>query len=401
MLVPPPLTLSMTLIMPIPSSPPVVPLDDTDRQTALQFAQQQPTPAKARQVYRNTLAVLTVKHCLDQLEIPTTLADSDCWNPFSRLAADVADLPVPGLGSLECRPVSPEESCCCVPVESRVNRIGYLVVQLAPPYWEAAVLGFSPQTIDENLSLKQLQPLEALLIHLEFLNRRALGDSQSATPEAHCLSQWLTQAADAGDGIRSAGQHLWQTVALGQPSALAFRSLQNLSLDTPGGLQKMVEQLVASQPDSERSLAVPLTANPDVEAALVHLLQTTTEEETRWKAAELLWTIAPGHPATGVRRVLDLGLLLAGHALALMVAVLQTDDRRLSILARVYPLTNPAHLPPKLQLAVLDTDGRLGLETQSRERDNYIQLKLRGELGEGFSLQLQLGTDRLVEHFVI
>ncbi len=391
--------------MPIPSSTPIVPLDDTDRQTALQFAQQQPSPEKARQVYRNTLAVLTVKHCLDQLEIPTTLAESDCWNPFSRLAADVADLPLPGLGSLECRPVSPEESCCCVPMESRVDRIGYLVVQLAPPYWEAAVLGFSPQAIDENLCLKQLQPLEALLIHLEFLNhQQSLSGSQPATPganclRANCLSQWLTQAADAGEAIRSSGQRLWQTVTLGQSPALGFRSLQDLSLDTPG-LQKMVEQLVASQPESERSPAF-LTANANVEAALVQLLQTTTDEETRWKAAELLWTIAPGHPATGVRRVLDLGLLLAGHSLALMVAVLQTDDRRLSILARAYPITNQGHLPPKLQLAVLDTDGRLGLETQSRERDNYIQLKLRGELGEGFSLQLQLGNDRLVEHFVI
>jgi hypothetical protein len=384
--------------MTIPTHPSttVVPLDDTARQTALSFAQQQPTRERATQVYRNTLAVLAVKHCFDRLEIPTDVAASDCWNPFSRLAANVADLYVTGFGRLECCPVSPGEPCYYVSPDSVEDRIGYLVIQLEPPYQDVTLLGFSPNVNSERLLISQLQPLEALLIHLDWLRTQASHRQQ----ETH-LSQWLHHLTATGD-------RAWQTVEalleqLHQPD-FAFRSFQGVAPDTPD-LQRLVEQLYTSQ-----RLGYPRSdspSDPNLKAALVQLIQTAPDEEIRWKAAEILWTIDPGNPATGVRRMLDLGLLLAGQRLILMVAVLQTDDaselgtRRLSILARVYPLVEQGHLPVGLQLAVLGPDGSLGLETQARERDNYIQLKLRGELGEQFSIRLCLNQDVMTESFVI
>lgn len=402
--------------MPTYSSTTVVPIADSDRQTALSFAQQQPTHEKATQVYRNTLAVLTVKHCLDRLDIPTELTASDCWNPFSRLAMDVADLHVTGLGRLECCPISQKEPCCYVSPDSLEDRIGYLVIQLDQPYQEATILGFSPSAnsgpahqpvtrfrrrlsfspsvSSERLLLQQLQPLEALLIHLEWLQQAPHSQQQTH------LSQWLHNLAEIGDSA-------WQTIEalmeqLHQPT-FAFRN-QGIAPDTPD-LQRLVEQLYASQRFSYPRSGIP--SDPNTKAALVQLIQSTSDEETRWKAAEILWTIDPGHPATGVRRVLDLGLLLAGQRLVLMIAVLQSDSaatlepRRLSILTRVYPLAEQGYLPAGLQLAVLGQDGHLGLETEARERDNYIQLKLRGEFGEQFSIRLCLEEDVIVESFMI
>ncbi|GAC1469807.1 MAG: hypothetical protein NVSMB70_14860 [Chamaesiphon sp.] len=389
------------MTIPISPSNPVVPITNTSRQTALSFARQQPTREKARQVYRNTLAVLIAKHCLDLLEIPTDLAASDCWNPFTRLAADIADLQVIGLGHLECRPVSPDEQGCYVPPEVLENRIGYLVVQLDQAYREATILGFSSSVLGESLSLKQLHPIEELLIHLELLNMQSLRASQTVAPLLNHLSQWFN-ISNTGN---SAWERTWQTVEallkhLPEP-AFAFRTFPDIALDIPERIQQMVDQLYASQcPGHPRS--------PDIKVALVHLIQTTTDEETRWKAAEILWTIDPGHPASGIRRVLDLGLMFAKQPLALMVAILEpgldaalAPENRFSILARVYPMTEQSDLPAGLQLAILGADGSVGLETQARKRDNYIQLKLRGEFGEQFSIRLRLDADVLTEYFVI
>lgn len=397
------------MTMPTRSSTTVVPIADVDRQTALRFAQQQPTREKATQVYRNTLAVLAAKHCLDLLEIPTNLEASDCWNPFSRLAADVADLLVIGSGSLECRPVSPEAQHCDVPPEALEARIGYLVVQLDASCQEATMLGFAFSAIGESLALKQLHPLEELLIHLE-----SLSTPQTVTPFVQ-LSQWLHKVVESGKEAHQSSHSglVWQTVdtllgRLPEP-AFAFRSFQDTALAKPERMQQIVEQLYASQrlghPQSD---IVPLPSDADFKAALVQLIRTTADEEVRWKAAEILWTIDPGNPASGMRRVLDLGLLLARQPIVLMVAILQPDvdttpasEPRFSILARVYPLAEEGYLPPELQLAVLGQDGSLGLETQSRERDNYIQLKLRGTLGEQFSLRLCLANEVITESFAI
>ncbi len=377
------------MAIPIHLSTTAVLISESDRQTALQFAKQQPTRDKAAQVYRNTLAVLVTKHCLDLLEIPSDLTKSDAWNPFSRLAADVADLYITGLGRLECRPVSPDEPYCYVPPETWEDRIGYLALRLDSSCQEATLLGFSASVTSEHLALAQLQPLAEFLLHLEWLK---------VQPPMNRLQQWLSHNVDV---INDRWQSIDGLLGQLQQPVFAFRSFQGHALDTPAHVQQLVEQLYTSQWLGNPLNSVPLSQNPDFQAALVHLIQTTSDEETRWKAAEILWTIEPGHPETGIRRMLDLGLLLAGHHLALMVAMLPLGDRHLSILARVYPLADQDRLPAGLQLAVLEPEGGVELTIQARERDNYIQIKFSGEFDERFSIRLHLSDDVFTEHFVI
>lgn len=416
------------MTMPIYSLTTVVPIADADRETAAHFAQQQPTRKKAAQVYRNTLAVLATKHCLDLLDVPTDLAESDSWNPFSCLAGDVADLYITGLGRLECRPmrleappcddpndatlpasfrrrtapVDEETQYCYVPPDVWENRIGYFVIQLDAFYQEATIRGFSAGVHCERLAIAQLQPLEALLLHLEWLREQATAQG-TVEPLTNHLKQWLSDTIDTVN-------HRWQPmdVFLGRLSApvFAFRSLWGRALITPEYIKQIALQLDFNQKSGYQlfgfqDVTTPRSTDPDFQAALVHLIQTTEEEEIRWEAAEVLWGLDPGHPATGVRQVLDLGLLLANYHLALMVAVLQVNQQHLSILARVYPVAEQDCLPAGLQLAVLCADGSVGLETQARERDSYMELKLKGEWGERFSLRLGLGHDVLTEHFVL
>ncbi len=378
----------------IEASKTVVPIAESQRQIALEFAAQQPTREKARQVYLNTLAVLTVKHCLDLVEIATDLAASDSWNPFCRLGADLADLKVEGAGYLECRPVAADRQECFIPPEALENRIGYLVVQLTAPYQEATILGFVPQIVQINLPLSQLQPMPNLFLHLE--NRISIASQPMVN-----LRQWLNNAVKTP----------WQTVEVDA----IWQNVEDVLSDTPQpmfafrninlkseGIQQLIEQVYASQYSGSGSLKLSdKHLEPELKSALIDFIGTTPDEALRWKAVEILWVVDPEHPAAGVRRIMDLGLYLAGQQLALLVAVLQSRSRRLSVLVRVYPLREQRYVPTELQLSILSADGSCSCKVQAREHDNYIQLILRAEFDDRFSIRITLQEDSITEYFVV
>lgn len=180
-----------------------IPISRSARQTAMQFAQEQPTSEKATQVYLNTLAVLVVYDYLQMLEIPTELAASQSWNRIGRIFANLADLKVTGVGHLECRPVKVNERTCYIPSEVWQDRIGCVVVQLNEADREGILLGFIPPGV-QQLSIDRLQPLEALLVRL---HQPALTLVQ--------LSQWF-------DNVFATG---WREIEelLNSRQALAFR----------------------------------------------------------------------------------------------------------------------------------------------------------------------------------
>jgi hypothetical protein len=175
-----------------------LPLTEAARQTAEQFAKEQPTPQKAEQVRLNTLAVWIVNDYLQLMGIPTNLTRGDSWNPVVRLCADVADLEVTGVGCLECRPLRAQKLTCSIPPEVWEDRIGYVVVQIDESLREATLLGFTPTIAVDEFPPNQLQPLEALLVHLEQL-RQPMAATQSATSRtAVNLSQWLQGVFEVG-----------------------------------------------------------------------------------------------------------------------------------------------------------------------------------------------------------
>jgi hypothetical protein len=175
--------------------------------TAQQFADEQPTPQKAAQIQLNTLAVSVVNDYLQLMGIDTDLTASDCWNPVTRLCADVADLVLPHVGRLECRPVSPDRTTCHVPPEVWDDRAGYVIVQIDEALQAAIVLGFTPTVDSETVSLKSLRSPEDLIDHLYELRQPELARSLVS------LNQWF-------QGIFETG---WQSVeSLLNPSEVRF-----------------------------------------------------------------------------------------------------------------------------------------------------------------------------------
>ncbi|MBD2433111.1 MULTISPECIES: DUF1822 family protein [Fischerella] len=204
-----------------------LPITQAARTTAQQFAHQLPYPQIAERVRLNTLCVLAVNDYLQMMGLPTDLKASDSWNPIMRLCADVADLELPGIGRLECRPVLLDQQIGYVPPETWEERVGYVFVQVDESLQEAKLLGFLPSVATEEIPLTQLQPLEDLIEHLA-------PTFTLPVPELVNLSQWFTGIFEAG----------WQTIESlwNQPEiapAFAFRS-GNLLEDETNNQQETV-----------------------------------------------------------------------------------------------------------------------------------------------------------------
>ncbi len=314
-----------------------LPITQMARRKAQEFANMQPTPQKAEQVWLNTLAVYVVNDYLQMIGIPTNLAVSDSWNSVTRLCADVADLEIIGVGRLECRPLKPQAQTCYFPPEVWSERIGYVAVQLDESTWEAKVLGFS-QTAEEELVTTQLLPIEALI---DCLNQPLppITTTIPVIPRSTVnLSQWLVNVFEDG----------WQTVE---------------SLLNPEGL----------------NLALRFRSGNN----------TITSNDAR------------SDSATSRAKLIDLGVQIANQPVTLIVDFTSVEEPRKDILLQVHPSGSRTYLPPALQLIVLDETGLIFLEVQARSADNYIQLQFSGLPGEQFSVKVALGEASITENFVI
>lgn len=330
---------------------------------AEQQRRQHTQPQKTKQVYLNILARYAVDFYCRCMGLETELEASESHNPFMQKFMDVADLNVKHLGKLECRPVMPDSEILEVPPEAWDNRIGYVAVQLNSSLKEAILLGFVPSVAHKNgiIPLSELRSLADFPAYLSEFSQVP----EPASPQLVNLHNWL-------EGIVEAG---WQTI----------------------------DQLFVTREVSLASAfrSRTLRFRGKTKQELIQILQTTQDEETRWQAAESLWELDPNHPASGVRRVADLGFHLAGYAVALMVAVLPKRDRSMAILLRVYPLASQSHLPLGLQLTVLDEAGNIFSEVPAREQDNYIQFKLTADSGDRFSVKVALNKASITEHFLV
>jgi hypothetical protein len=123
------------------------------------------------------------------LGIATDLHSSDSWNPVVRLAADVADLEIIGIGRLECRPIALSDAVCQIPPEVWNLRIGYVVVQMDNSLQKGVLLGYSPTAAKGELSIASLQSPEALIDRLHDLK---YGQTKVN------LSKWLNNIFDVG-----------------------------------------------------------------------------------------------------------------------------------------------------------------------------------------------------------
>lgn len=77
-----------------------------------------------------------------------------------------------------------------------------------------------------------------------------------------------------------------------------------------------------------------------------------------------------------------------------------TDSHQVDIWVKLCPTIGVAYLPEDLEIRVLDEQGIVVMQAQSRQT-NMLQLKFRGVVGERFSIEIILNEIDLIETFVI
>lgn len=175
-------------------------LTNSFKRQAKVFSLEQRNSEKARQVYLNTLAVQAVHFYCDCMGIETEVEASESWNSVSRTLMDVADLVIPGMGQLECRPILPGDEICSLPPEVQEDRLGYIVVAIDEEAYEAKLLGFSP-VFQSQLVIRQLASLDDVLDMLaadELVSEMAApgGLFASMASDMVRLGQWFSDLFD-------------------------------------------------------------------------------------------------------------------------------------------------------------------------------------------------------------
>ena len=121
-----------------------VPLGIEAHKQAKKLASVQATVSTGKRVYLNSLAVYAVNSYLTWVKVTTDLTASDSLNPALASLFNVADLLIPNVGRLECRPVLPEQKFIALPPEAIEDRIGFIGVQFRESLDFAELLGFAP-----------------------------------------------------------------------------------------------------------------------------------------------------------------------------------------------------------------------------------------------------------------
>ena len=317
-----------------------VPLSWEAHSLAQHYHSQQASTPKAKQVYLNTLAVYAVDHYLRCLGFKTDPDGSDSRNPIVLNFMDVADLLVPQLGKLECRPVLPDAQFLQIPSEVHDDRISYLAVQFTQSLKRAEILGFTPNYL-AKLSLSDLRSLIELPDYLHEIRQNPVVSQLSPFDKSTLveLNNWFA-------GVTSTG---WQT------------------LDSLFATPPQIAEVRGKKEIPEEPVTEPQSSQSAVQQA----------------------------------KLIDLGLQLGDKTVVLVLTLTSNADQTISALAQVHPPSGSTFLPPQLELKMLSESGETLQEVWSRGQDNYIQLKrFSGQGGDRFRLQVALDDVSITENFV-
>lgn len=147
----------------------------------------------------------------------------------------------------------------------------------------------------------------------------------------------------------------------------------------------------------------------DINQLKVHLsqwLQGILDEG--WQAIDTLihpevnlaWSTRQTSLGTKGGKLLNFGVQLDNQTVALLVTATPESEGKIGISIQVLPVGGAQILPAQLKLTLLSSTETILQEVQSREQDNYIQLKpFKGKPGVNFSIEISLNDVKFREVF--
>lgn len=316
-------------------------LNPQEHNIAHQFALEQDTPQKGKQVYLNTLAIFATRNFLEWLGIESDLEIGYSWNPAIRCFDDVADLVIPNLGKLECRPVLLGENIISLPVEVTEDRIAYVAVQFQEQLNEVQLLGFYPATIlqPQEIKIANLQPIETLIDYIDRL------ESAQLEPMVTNIGTWLLPEI-ATLNLEAIYDNAWQK------------------------LDDFINSLAGNQFPRFAMGLRSSSPNPEL-------------------------------PSESIRKAKEIDL--GQNRMVLIINCQQKTDDKTYIFIRLYPfLAEEIYLPSGIAIVILDESGNVFSEVQAGSKNKLLEMReFRGEVGEHFTIKVALGNMNYTENFVI
>ncbi|WP_019503669.1 DUF1822 family protein [Pleurocapsa sp. PCC 7319] len=232
-----------------------VSLGYAEHNLAQKYSQLQNSVSKAKQVYLNILAICAVNFYLHCLSIETSLLESDSFNPLLVKFMDVADISLPQLGQVECRPVLPDAENLDIPPDVHSDRIGYIAVRLEHSLKQAVILGFTTAA-SAHIPLAKLRSLEEFPSYLAQLKQ-----SSSSSQSSLVSNQPPIQLHNWFEGVVETG---WQMIE----TLIQVKSAQPIVVRDIEQLEKKVKRAKAINlgielDDYSVVLALVLTTQPD------------------------------------------------------------------------------------------------------------------------------------------
>ncbi|MEA5418206.1 DUF1822 family protein [Spirulina sp. CCNP1310] len=239
-------------------------------------------------------------------------------------------------------------------------------------------------------------------------------EQASFGPRILSLGRWLKQRQGEIEQAINQGWQSLEEIAQNFHSSemsLAYRFGGDYRLQTgswfPDAVPGVVEVLRSAVDKETQLSAIYLLGqigqgDGEAIAALVAFQASTTDADLRRQAAVSLGKIDPSHPAAGIRRgkVLDLGLQV-GESPVVLVLTLLPEGEKTNIQMRLNPIGDRATLPPDIQLIIEDGEGVIFQEVRSRGQDQALQLALRANGGDRFTVVVVFGDHQVRETFQV
>ncbi len=329
--------------------------------------------------YRRDLATSAIASYLQMIAVPHRLETTS-----SGLSLYIDELG----GYIACCPVLPNAQKCEIFDTERINRKGFLFVELIDPYYQAQILGFVREVTVRELPLSYLQPLSAFTAALETESETARQSSLANIS----LPDWI---AGRIPGWLSPQDRSFPTLA---PS-VSFQSGQpqsNWAMRSPTQTSNSLYERYANE-QGDTSLVRSLFELEPINA-LATIVEGTTHDALRWQAAEQLSYLqnpdGSTHPRSPSLRVKSLADELSGIAVALLVGVVTKPDGTFLIGCRLYATGEQSSLPTDIVLKGIDTgleeetDAQIFCDITPTVHGDPLEYLFTAEDGDSFSFQI-------------
>lgn len=100
-------------------------------------------------------------------------------------------------------------------------------------------------------------------------------------------------------------------------------------------------------------------------------------------------------------KLIDMGIELPRQSLYLVVTLIPKNSVEIQLKLQVHPSNDQAYLPNNLIVKVLDEKGTNVMEAHAKSGSTHITLEFNAQIGERFSVNLELGDTNIIENFVI